>query len=610
MLNTLMESMKKNSWVWVIIMMAFCVRAVGILHDLPFTYYGDEEHFINRAVSFGSGDFNPHWFHKPALYMYLLFFEYGLYFLFGNLIGWFPSTQEFAIHYFSDKEPFLLIGRLTTTLFSLGIVYLTFRMGEMYERRTVGIIGAVFLALCMGNFSSSIVVKADVPATFFAMASLFFVFRIYSQRQKSDYLWAGFLAGLGMATKYYPVIMVLPMVVAHYLSNRKQGASLTRVFMDFKVWFGILALGVGFFIGSPYNLLDSTWLKYRVSYLLSLFQFGAVERGGGFVSNNSNSLVEKIETFFISIKNMGLVLLGDGGMGFLIGGLALAGLLYFLINRTHSRLLFLSYVGGFILIASAYIPSYANFRHLSMVYPILCLTAAVAVERSVSLLCSNEKLAKHKPWFLALTCLILIVPSAVLIAKYDYRVAHKDTRLLAKEWVEKNIPAGTKLLLEDRGPKLQMSRDNLQKFYHMARTEAGVGPFTTHLEQYYQYRMHAVTGTSYDITEISHPWWWKKEKGSGLSRLESEKDRDYGNPMKVRGVMSLQYYRENGYEYVITDSSTYTFYLYDEEKKGFPSIKKFYQELFETGKLVQEFTPHPWLRRGPTVKIFQISQDQ
>lgn len=215
-------------------------------------------------------------------------------------------------------------------------------MGEMYERRTVGIIGALFLALCMGNFSSSIVVKADVPATSFPMASLFFVFRIYSQRQKSDYLWAGVLAGLGMATKYYPVIMVLPMVVAHYLSNRKQGASLTRVLMDFKVWLGILALGVGFFICSPYNLLDSTWLKYKVSHLLSLLQFGTVERGGGFVSNNSNSLVEKIETFFISIKNMGLVLLGDGGMGLMIGRLALAGLLYFLIHRTHSRLLFLS----------------------------------------------------------------------------------------------------------------------------------------------------------------------------------------------------------------------------------------------------------------------------
>ena len=122
MLNTIMESMKKNSWVWVIILMAFCVRAVGILHDLPFTYYGDEEHFINRAVSFGSGDFNPHWFHKPALYMYLLFFEYGMYFVFGSLVGWFSSVQDFAIHYFSGKEPFLLIGRLTTTLFSLGIV--------------------------------------------------------------------------------------------------------------------------------------------------------------------------------------------------------------------------------------------------------------------------------------------------------------------------------------------------------------------------------------------------------------------------------------------------------------------------------------------------------
>ena len=106
--------------------------------------------------------------------------------------------------------------------------------------------------------------------------------------------------------------------------------------------------------------------------------------------------------------------------------------------------------------------------------------------------------------------------------RYDYRVAHKDTRLLAKEWVEQKIPAGTKILLDDSGPKLQMSREKLQEFYETAKAEAGVGPFTTHLKKYYEYRMLAVKGQSYDITEISHPWWLKKEKGmNGKMEVET-----------------------------------------------------------------------------------------
>ncbi|MFB3137142.1 MAG: hypothetical protein ACE1ZJ_04430, partial [Nitrospirales bacterium] len=140
--------------------------------------------------------------------------------------------------------------------------------------------------------------------------------------------------------------------------------------------------------------------------------------------------------------------------------------------------------------------------------------------------------------------------------------------------------------------------------------EAGVGPFTTHLEKYYEYRMLAVKGQSYDITEISHPWWWKKEKGSGLHRLETVKDHDYGNPLKVRGVMPLEYYRQNGFGYVITDSSTYGGYLNGAKLGRFPSMTHFYRQLFGNGRLVKEFTPHVWLRPGPTVKIFKISQDQ
>ena len=63
------------------------VRLWGVQHDLPHSYYPDEVHFVQRAVAFGSGDLNPHWFHKPALYMYLLFLEYGVYYCAGLLLG-------------------------------------------------------------------------------------------------------------------------------------------------------------------------------------------------------------------------------------------------------------------------------------------------------------------------------------------------------------------------------------------------------------------------------------------------------------------------------------------------------------------------------------------
>jgi len=603
-------SMKKHFWLLALLLVAFFVRVFGIIHDLPFTYFGDEEHFINRSVAFGSGDLNPHWFHKPAWYMYLLFFEYGMYFLIGNLLGWFSSVEEFTLHYFSDMEPFLLIGRMTTVLFSLATIYLTYHIGKIHENRRVGLIAGLFLALCVGNFLSSIVVKADVPATFFAMLSLFFIFRMYEQGKRPDYLLAGLFAGLGMATKYYPITMVVPMFVAHFLYKRKSGAPLTGSILDFKLVAGFFSLGIGFFAGSPYNLLDPTWIKQIVSRLLSFHKVGTIDREGGFVSSSSIGLWEKIESILVSIKDMGLVILDVKGMSFLVGVLALVGLLYFVINRTPKRLLCLSYVWSFVLVASLHSPSYASSRHLSMVYPILCLIAAVVVERGFSFLYTKIGWVKYKSFFLMLICGLLIFPGAFLIVRYDYRGAQKDTRLLAKEWVERNIPAGTKVLLEESGPKLQMSRENLQNFYQIAKNEAGVGPFTTHLEIYYHYLIRVVEGKTYDITEIYHPWWVNREFSSEVTLLLSKRDRDHGNPLKARGVMPLEYYQQNGFEYVITDSSAYAGYF--DEKKGvrFTSIKHFYRELFEKGRLVKEFNPHSWHRPGPTVKIFRIRHDR
>ena len=88
-----------RSWLVAILVVAAAARLWGVAHDLPFVYYYDETHLMNRAVGFGKGDLNPHWFHKPALYMYVLFALFGAYFVLGRLTGRFASVDAFAVHY-------------------------------------------------------------------------------------------------------------------------------------------------------------------------------------------------------------------------------------------------------------------------------------------------------------------------------------------------------------------------------------------------------------------------------------------------------------------------------------------------------------------------------
>ncbi len=79
-----------------------------------------------------------------------------------------------------------------------------------------------------------------------------------------------------------------------------------------------------------------------------------------------------------------------------------------------------------------------------------------------------------------------------------------------------------------------------------------------------------------------------------------------GNPVKERDVMSLAFYKENRYQYVITDSVDYGSYFGGKNQSRFPSIARFYGELFSQAQLVKEFTPDFCECPGPTVKKFKL----
>src|SRR3954452_6616191 len=95
-----------------ILLLATALRLWGLGHDLPFSFYGDELHLMKRAMAMGTGDLNPHWFHKTALLMSVLAAGYVVYFLSGALLGRFDSVQAFGAHFLNDPGTFLLIGRV------------------------------------------------------------------------------------------------------------------------------------------------------------------------------------------------------------------------------------------------------------------------------------------------------------------------------------------------------------------------------------------------------------------------------------------------------------------------------------------------------------------
>jgi len=163
------------------------------------------------------------------------------------------------------------------------------------------------------------------------------------------------------------------------------------------------------------------------------------------------------------------------------------------------------------------------------------------------------------------------------------------------------------VLLDAHGPHLKMNRENLNRLYEKAKHLSVKGSFTSNLERYYHYRLEVVGGITYNLTQISHAWWRKKEDPKLASDPHQRfVDLDHGNPVVERGVNSFDQYLAEGFQYVVTTSGDYEPYLTGLRAKSFPTTHGFYVDLMNRGVLVKEFIPDAWNHSGPTVKIFRF----
>jgi 4-amino-4-deoxy-L-arabinose transferase-like glycosyltransferase len=602
----MLKALKEHPFLALILFLSFCVRFIGIFHDLPYSYYPDEVHFVNRAVSFGDGDLNPHWFNKPALYMYILFIEYGIMFIIGKFFNIFQSVSDYAIFYLNNTGIFYFIGRLTTTIFGVGAIFLTYRIGKEIYGKYIGILAALFVALTFGHYESSIQIKADMPATFFTLVSFLFVYRIYKNGDTWNYILAGLFAGLGMATKYYSLVLLVSFGVAHYFRERDDSYVSVRRLIDRDLCLAYMFFFVGFFVGSPYNFLDPTWAEYYILPRIQGFLHPGLEGdeilvrgvvGIGF-STVIDSLLRYVQT-----------LLSARGMGLSIGGIAIVGLIYSTISglRDKKNLVIVSFPWCFIILANYLNPFHSEPRHQLVLYPFIAICGATVLYATMNWAKSFWKISLRARAVVFTSIAVMILASPMWHILTDvYVILQPDPRTVAKAWIEATIPDGTKIVLDEYTPQLRMSRANLLELYKRSLKEDPQGQFTARLPEYYRYRLAAQRGVSYDIAQIRFPWWRDEYKERGVSEARTKRDVNFGNPVKRVGVMPLDFYIRHGYAYVITSSKMMNKLSTKWAEEHFPVFAQFYKDLVAKGKLVKEFvpaSPHP---RRHAIRVYRI----
>ena len=583
----------------IIVFLAATLRILGIWHGYPFSFYPDEAHFVKRALSFGSFDFNPHWFHKPPFYMYLLFVEYGAYFVLGLVFGLWSSTADFAVFYINHPGTFYLIGRMTTVLFAVGSIWVVYRIGEQHFGKHVGVVSSLLLTLTQGHIIASQDVKADMPATFFAIVSMAYLLRYLHAPAYKVLIVSAAMAGIGAATKIYPIVMLgaislgilcVRIAVSGPIALRIRQAIAEMCASHAVFW-------ASYFVCAPFNFIDPLGREATFSGMQKLIS--AIETILGTREAQEVDHIEQKMSRMEGILDYVQVLVVSDGLGVVVGGITIAGILYLSMKINTQRAVFLAYPLVFVVTSIFLYPGYAESRHQLPIYPFLAIGGGLMLVT----IAGSERRRKQIVYG-GLLCSLMFPLSNIL--DRGFVVSQPDTRTLATSWIMSQIPQGSRVILDENGPQLLKTASQLQVEVEAAWQADPNGQFTSQYGTYLGYQMKAAQHvTTYDIPELRFPWWRESEGKAGVHVLDSEYDRDMGNPLRPVGINEYAWYVNEGYEYTVVNSLN-IWSADSPHAKRFPSFAKFYAELFQKGKLIKEFHPEHCECIGPVVSILAL----
>jgi len=563
---------------FLLLLTSLCLNLWGVSYGLPNRYYPDEGRIVNHALAFGMGDLNPHYFNYPAFSMYLLFIFYGIYFFSGYIFGLFQSATDFQLLFFSDPASFYLIGRILNAVVGVAVVALVYKLGkETFRNRKIGLLaGALIAPLPYFVFYSHFIVT-DILQLLFILAAYIFIIRILRTGELKNYFLAGALAGLGIATMYSPVSLIVPISLAHFffLTGNQEKFTFSR--LVFPLVLAGLCMVIFFFIGSPFNFLDykSFYESLQLRALL-----GEVHTYG--TMSGSAWLIYPRLLFFHGVSLLNRL----DVMGFIF----LGGVIWAACKREKEDYLLLTFPLLLYLTMGSW--SFGSCRYALPLIIFLVIWGARAIVATQSL---AKKKIGGKLWrrgiisslngFVCLAIALSLLNSIFM----NFRLTRQDTRTQAKEWVEARIPPGTAIAVEwdtEATSQIWETPDDIRakiKAYEMGETES-IHHSSEQMADVHRMRLAAVPEQNYRIIRMG------SVDGTRVQMTN----------------YSLDELRRKGVEYLISSSEVRNIFRSKLGKEIYPDHGIFYRQVEKELRLLETFRPAPLHALGPEIRIYRL----
>jgi 4-amino-4-deoxy-L-arabinose transferase-like glycosyltransferase len=402
---------------------AVAIRVWSLSEGVPHAPGIDEPAIVDRALRIlQTGDWNTHAFDYPTLVIYLHVLVAIARYLLGALDGEWTSLAGM------DIGAVYTSGRLVAALIGASTVWLTCRIGRDLESPWLGLLAGAQLALVPMHVRESHFILTDVPVTALTTLTLWLAMRAGRVRTVSAYAWAGAVVGLAAAAKYNGGVALAAVTLVWLLHER---SSPDRVR---KAGAAVSAMVAAFLIAAPYTVLDLPNFLDGVGAQMARFSARPLAPGDA--------------AWLIYVKHLSLAgwwWLPTAGLGAAIVLIRRSsrsrwiaplgfGLAYFYILATHPRIF---------------------GRYALPLLPVICLLAAVPVVE-LARLCA--RIRRLESWYagpavLGVGALALTAGFAVQSVGWVGQLKHADTRQMAVSWMTANLPRGTRVAVENSGPR-------------------------------------------------------------------------------------------------------------------------------------------------------------
>ena len=402
------------------LLVAVLLRFWAIGQGVPYMLSVDEPEVMDRAVRMiKTGDFNPHFFDYPSLYLYVQAAVGVVRFLFGAVRGEWTSLSG------ASTADFYVWGRAVTAILGAATVWLLYLGGLRWGARTA-LLAAALLAVMPLHVRESHFVLTDVPVTFFVTLTFVLSLRAHERSTIGSFALAGAVAGLAAATKYNGGIALLMPLIACWMTPSARPSRLL-------VSLSVIGACVGaFLLAAPYTFFDLP------TFLNQFARLAAAYRGTP-VGNEPASVVY--------LKHLRNAWHWPASL-LVIGGLVLGAVRAIKGPARVKWTLALVFPLLYFWFISRQTLVFARYT-IPMV-PFLSLLAAGAVVSGVSQLRRYEIPRSARNALTVALVLLAIAPPSYTSIGFDVSAARTWTTEQAYHWITTRVPRGSRITIETR----------------------------------------------------------------------------------------------------------------------------------------------------------------